>query len=413
MNTKNKNKLSCHLSAFLLTIFAVSSVSSMEKETKTGAFFSTRNPSKEFIENYGSNSHQQFQELSLKAIDKVYIFLAKASKNPNTAKVSDFINFIGNQRAWVAEQTNSENKARFGLSRRMKDGYRGMGDLTPLFPSTYGHWRNQIVSWMKPTLEEMFESNSSTNKKEFKYSKLEVSINSVDNYNLNTFVKRKYENSAKPEEAIKLANHEIVFGSTFLNIDAETIGKEEARARALKMLERFDDICVIKAQFFLKMGNDFVPTSAVFMRYLKDNDSEHPFALSQKIIKELMNNGSMIYQHTLQPYFHDTENALDQYYKYILKWQNNNVKSKDSNEQNLLGLLAFFHQIFDTYMPYARGSGAGAEWATRALARTKGFDLHLKEGNTSIVQEDLSQPDVQKFVVWYKENVSLLPFEKK
>lgn len=64
-------------------------------------------------------------------------------------------------------------------------------------------------------------------------------------------------------------------------------------------------------------------------------------------------------------------------------------------------------------MPYARGSGAGAEWATRALARTKGYDLHLNEGAQSVVQKGLSQPDVQGFIGWYQENVKLVPFVGK
>jgi hypothetical protein len=191
------------------------------------------------------------------------------------------------------------------------------------------------------------------------------------------------------------------------------VGVEAAQQQALKLLDRFEDIFVIKAQFSLKMGDEFVPTSTIFMRYLQDKDARHSFGLSRNIVEELMDHGGMIYQHTLQVFLPKIENALGQYYRHILKWQHSATKTKEQNEKTLLGYLGFFHQTFDTLMPYARGSGAGAEWGARALARTKGFDLHLKEGAPSIVQEDLSQPDVLKFVNWYKQNVTLVPLKTK
>lgn len=143
------------------------------------------------------------------------------------------------------------------------------------------------------------------------------------------------------------------------------------------------------------------------MRYLKDVNSPYPAGLTTNIIEELMEKGVMSYQHTLQPNLPTVENALGQYYKLILKWKADDKKSAPQNENSLKTLLAGFHYIFDHLMPYERGSGAGAEWATRALAQLKGYDLTLKENVRSVVQEDLAQPNLTEFIGWYKAHVDM------
>lgn len=175
----------------------------------------------------------------------------------------------------------------------------------------------------------MVDKKSCTQRIEFKRSALNISIDPVDVYDLSNFEKIAYEKRATPEQAVKLANHEIVFGKPFYAMDVDTLGEAEAKRHAYEMIDKFDDLYVIKAQFSLKMGAQFVPTSTVFMRYLKDNQSENLVGLSTPIIQELMKNGSMVYQHTLQSNLPQIEGALGQYYKHILKWQNNDKKLRN------------------------------------------------------------------------------------
>ncbi len=318
---------------------------------------------------------------------------------------------MGQKRKEVGRKVDSKNKEKFGRSRRMEDGYRGCGDFTPLYPNTYPHWRVQLANHLTSLLEEMSREGLAT--KEIPYptsaprSKLLISIKPFSFYDLTQLEKAECQTDPTPAQFQKLADHVAIFDEAMLHVEAEVWGVPEAQRRSIEMRRQWNFAYVIKAAFYLKMGDRFIPTSSVFMRYLKDNTSSHPQGISLAIVENLMREGAMIYQHTLQIYLPVIEIALGQYYNLILKWQPDNKKSAERNEKSLLALLGGFHYIFDHLMPYERGSGAGAEWATQALGRLKGYELRLDKEVKSIVQEDLSQPSISEFGEWYKSHVSL------
>ncbi|AIK96188.1 hypothetical protein [Candidatus Odyssella acanthamoebae] len=376
--------------------------------------FSTHNPSQQFIGNYGEKAHKKFQQMTPQIIDGVFQFLTTELTKPSKPDIQDLVDFVGQKRAGVATKVRSKNEKLFGKSRRFKDGYRGCGDLTPLYPDTYPTWRSQLSDHLTPILQEMSKEGTAT--KEIFYppskprSKLSISIQPFSAYDLTHLEKENCKTNPSAEQFQKLADHMAIFDKKVLEIEASVWGAEEAKRRGLEMHAQWENAYAIKAAFFLKMGDSFAPTSSVFMRYLKDNSSQHPQGLSSAIVENLMREGAMIYQHTLQTHLPTIEVALGQYYKLILEWQPNDKKFPEQNEKSLLTLLGGFHYIFDHLMPYQRGRAAGAEWATQALGRLKGYELRLDKEVTSVVQEDLSQPSFPEFIKWYQSNVFLKKF---
>lgn len=384
-----------------------------DREEKN-VFFSTRHPSQTFINNYGAKAHQTFHHLSLEAVKELESFVKEASVSPDTAKIKDYIDAIGRIRSKVAIECDSKNKEKFGVSRRKQDGYCGVGDLTPLFPDSYPQWCRQLYNVLNPILEKMAKANQTDCSVKYRHSALDISIKSSSAYDLTHFERERLKTNPTPKNLKKLANYDATFSTAYTQIDTIIWDAGKARERTLEMFNRFEELYIIKASFSLRMGEEFVPTSSVFLRYLKEPSCCHPAGLSIRIVEELTTKGAMIYQHTLQPHLPQIEAALGQYYKLILKWIPDPKKTNEENKRKLHILLGGFHYIFDQLMPYARGSGAGAEWGVCALARSKGFDLSLKENvPASVVQEDLAQPDITKFATkWYVENVLLIPLKE-
>jgi hypothetical protein len=381
----------------------------------TKLFFSTRQPSQTFINNYGIEAHQRFQNLSLEAVKELETYVTEVSISHDTANIKEYIDTIGRIRSKVARECDTKGKEKFGISRRRQDDYYGAGDFTPLFPDSYSQWCRQLYNLLTPILENMARTHRTNLSVRYRHSALDISIKNASAYDLTHLEREQLRTNPTDQMFERLTNYEIAFASSsYTQIDAIIWGPERARERAREIYQRFQDLYFIKASFSLKMGEEFVPTSSVFLRYLKAPNCDHPMGLSLRTVKELTTKGAMIYQHTLQIYLPKIEAALRQYYTLILKWTPNSNKSKEENEKKLKILLGGFHYIFDHLMPYARGSAAGAEWGVRALARSKGFDLSLKENvPASVVQEDLAQPDIAKFLTkWYGENVLLIPLQQ-
>ncbi len=57
-----------------------------------GEAFSTRNPSQQFIDNYGVKAHNKFQQMTPQIIEKVTQFLWDETRQSSAPAIKDFIN---------------------------------------------------------------------------------------------------------------------------------------------------------------------------------------------------------------------------------------------------------------------------------------------------------------------------------